>query len=209
MSNITPYWNNESVSLYSCSANEFLEIVKPGGLLLTDPPYGLGRKWRRKWHGANGTSRLWTGDEPEWDKQTQWSTLRKALDLCDDAIVWGGNFYPLPPSRCWLIWDKKQDNFAADCEMAWTNIEMGTRVFRMSRIDAYYNKAIFKKQHPAEKPYQLGEWCLRFSSNNFVIDPWCGTGNFIVSAYRGGRNVMACDFNTSYLDEVIRRIEVT
>lgn len=172
--------------LWCGDCRDYVKDGKHFDLLLTDPPYGLNKSWKRKWHGSNGTSRLW-GRTPEWDQQTiEQQLLATCITACESAVVWGGNFYDLPPSRCWLVWDKLQSNRGADCELAWSNLDKAPKCFRMSRIDAYVNKAQFKKVHPAEKPVQLSAWVLDIAKPESMLDPFCGTGNSLVAARMAG-----------------------
>src|ERR1019366_2410084 len=125
--------------------------------VLTDPPYAIGNAWKRSFHGKNGKSPLW-GEEPSWDKLDK--SVMRLPEISPIVVIWGGNFYPLPCSRCWFVWDKLQVNRGADCELAWVQANIPPKVFRMSRIDAYVNKAECKKVHPTQKPLPLIRWCF-------------------------------------------------
>lgn len=130
-----------------------------------------------------------------------------ALLLAKYAIVWGGYFYMLPPTNSLLIWDKVQATKRAEAEVAWTNLDIGIKMFRMSRIDAYWNRAIYRKEHPAEKPVQLMEWCLSFLPENCtVFDPFMGSGNTGVACIRTNRKFVGCDNNSDYFAIAERRI---
>ena len=198
-------YQSDLITLYHGDNSQF-EPTKEMALV-TDPPYGINKKWKRKWHGNNGESRLWNGEVPLWDETTPVETILKFKNLTSESIIWGGNFYPLEPSRCWFIWDKLQPNRGAECEMAWTNLECPPRVFRMSRIDAYYNKAIFKKEHPAEKPIQLMEWCLEKVSKNLTIfDPFAGCGSTLIASKQIGRKVIGIEKEEIYCQKIIERL---
>src|SRR3990167_5700902 len=84
--------------------------------IVTDPPYSIGKAWNRSFHGRRGKSPLW-GEKPVWDELH--SIVISLPAMSDKVVIWGGNFYPLPPTRCWMIWDKLQENRGADCELAW------------------------------------------------------------------------------------------
>jgi len=189
--------NDDCNNYFTSAIHQLKEIT----YVVTDPPYGLNKSWKRTWFGNNGKSRL-TGKLCPWDTKPAIDTVNILLYIGEKHIFWGGNFYPLPPTRCWLIWDKLQNNRGADCEMAWSNLDMGTRVFRMSRIDAYYNKAIYKKLHPAEKPIQLMEWCVSFlpKKNTVIFDPFMGCGSIGVAAVRNGFKFIGIEINKEYFD---------
>jgi hypothetical protein len=178
-------------------------------ILLTDPPYGLGAAWKRSWHGNNGKSTLRSGAVPEWDYAT--ADLSGLLKWADIAVICGGNFYPLPPSPCWFVWDKLQSNRGSDAELIWTNAPIkGVKVFRMSRIDAYFNKARWPKKHIAEKPVQLWEWIISMivQPGDVVFDPFMGTGSSVVAALEAGADCSGCEINPAHFSEAQRRIEM-
>ena len=120
--------------------------------------------------------------------------------------MWGGNFYNLPPTDTWLIWDKLQDNRGSDAEMAWSKLKKrGCRVFRMSRIDAYFNKRIFPKEHPTEKPIQLMEFCVN-KTTGVVIDPFMGVGSTGLACVNLNRSFIGIEKDENYYDIACRRI---
>lgn len=153
-------------------------------------------------------TKLW-GATPKWDQLPISAELLGAVKNAGvKKIIWGGNFYELPPSRCWFVWDKLQSNRGADFEMAWTNLDLAPKCFRMSRIDAYHNKAMFKKKHGAEKPVQLFQFCLQYVPNcESVIDCFCGTGNSLVACRLAGIPAVGIDLSPVYCAEAIRRIK--
>lgn len=124
----------------------------------------------------------------------------------DQIIIWGGNFYNLPPTDSWLIWDKLQDNRGSDAEMAWGKLKKRRcRVFRMSRIDAYFNKRIFPKEHPTEKPIQLMEFCVN-KTTGVVIDPFMGVGSTGLACVNLNRSFIGIEKDENYYDIACRRI---
>lgn len=199
-----PLFKDSLTTIYCCKAEDILPKLPMSDLLLTDPPYGLNKSWLKKFHGSNGKTKLW-GKVPKWDEST--IDLRPALNSCHQHIVWGGNFYPLPPSRCWFVWDKLQSQRGADCELAWTDLSIAPKVFRMSRINAYENKRVFKKMHPAEKPIQLGLFCLKHANPMSVIDCYMGTGNFVVAARILEIPCIGIEQKEEYCEEAIARIK--
>lgn len=190
---------------------DYSDLVWPTGkikILLTDPPYGIGLSWKRRWHGNNGRSTLRDGVVPKWDQSTV--DITKLIAWADIAVVCGGNFYPLPPSSCWFIWDKKQDGRGSDAEMIWTNaVIKGVRLFRMSRIDAYFNKARWPKRHIAEKPIQLWAWILAQIKRPgaLVFDPFMGTGSSAVASAEAGLDYVGCEINPAHFAEACRRCD--
>ena len=132
-------------------------------LAIVDPPYGIGASADSRVGGSytvnmGGVKRkvaAKTYTPKDWDfkKPTieYWQELKR---VSKNQIVWGGNYMTeyLPPSPCWLIWDKMQEFTGAVFEMAWTSFKSPAKAFRMSRVEAYANK---NKIHPTQKPIQL------------------------------------------------------
>lgn len=171
--------------------------------IVTDPPYGLKKELKRGWHGGNGKTKFHS--ENSWDEKLN-SFVEQIAKEDEQVILWGGNFYNLPPTDTWLIWDKLQDNRGSDAEMAWGKLKKrGCRVFRMSRIDAYFNKRIFPKEHPTEKPIQLMEFCVSKTSG-VVIDPFMGVGSTGLACLNLNRSFVGIEKDENYYDRAVRRI---
>ncbi len=205
---IDPYYQQGDIAIYHSRIEEMPQM-QMADLAFMDPPYGLGKSWKRGFHGSNGTTRLW-GATPTWDHAPLGrEVIEGCLSRARGSIIWGGNFYPLPPSRCWFVWDKLQSDRGADCELAWTNLDLAPKVFRMSRIDAYYNKARFKKEHGAEKPVQLAAFCIAKTKATSLLDPFCGSGNSLVAAMEAGIPAIGIDSDEAWCECAAKRIAAT
>jgi hypothetical protein len=164
-----------------------------GLAILTDPPYGIyacGGKWGKK-------------ADLQWDKaaaDVSWIT-----DLGCPAIVWGGNYFGLPPSRGWLTWFKPDRvQSAADFEMAWTNMDMNARQLSHS-ISATNAERV---NHPTQKPLRVMRWCLGFLPNaQTILDPFMGSGTTLVAATQLGRRSIGIELDPGYFDIACRRVE--
>jgi len=174
------------------------EII--GGLeydaICTDPPYGLGKKmqggtWGAKEH--NSGFLRWDIKAPDWFVGFVGRT---------PSVVWGGNYLPFPPSRCWLIWNKVNAvPTMADFEQAWTNLDRPSK-----RWDGNVGRVEFG--HPTQKPVALMEWCLGFLPNaQTILDPFCGSGTTLVACQRLGRNGTGIELDPDYFDIACRRVD--
>ncbi|MGE0652013.1 MAG: site-specific DNA-methyltransferase [Alphaproteobacteria bacterium] len=178
--------------------------------LVTDPPYGIGKRWGGTMAGKNGSSRLWSKDAASWDAEPiDAGTISAVLAAAPTQIVWGGNYYALGAARGWLVWDKIQKFSGADAELAYTNLDIPVRVFRMSRIEAYGSNAPLKKEHPTEKPLALMRWCIGHLPDNArtILDPFMGAGTTGLAALDSGRQFTGIEREQSYFDIACRRIE--
>lgn len=206
---VKPYYQDDAVTLYHADCREVLPTLGRFDLLLTDPPYGIGEKWTKGvMSGKRGSSNLW-GKGETWDDSTvPLSLITEAISICEKSIVWGGNYYALSPVRGWLAWDKVQVYTGGDFELAWTNLDTAPKIFRMSRIDAYQNKAKDNKRHPTEKPTQLMSWCLEnYSKKGMnVLDPFAGSGTTGRACKDLGRKCVLIEREEKYCEIAAKRM---
>ena len=191
-------------TLYLGDCREILPTLPRADSIITDPPYGLGDKWQ----GGGGSKRTsWKFDPREakaWDSGIV-EGVSQLTTLAENVIIWGGNYYALPLSRCWLIWDKKQnDNWTTgQAEMAWTNLDRPVRVFRFAQCE---QASEGEKYHPTQKPLALMLWCLKWAPGS-VIDPFMGSGTTGVACMDLGRRFYGIEIEPRYFDIACRRID--
>ena len=189
-------------TLYLGDCLEVLPTLDKVDAVVTDPPYGIANLWAGEQKGKNGKSRLWDGDN-EWDKETLPEAVALAREKSGEAIIWGGNYYNLPPSRGYLIWDKMQVFSNADSEMAWCSWPQTPRTFRYARAQL----ATEGKVHPTQKPLPLIEWCLGFLPNaDTILDPFMGSGTTGVACAKLGRRFIGIELDDGYFNIAVERI---
>ena len=197
-----PYYADEAVTIYNGDCRKIFPWLGRFDLLLTDPPYGLGKRLT----GGQGEWGTHFEKSPEWDEtiSPDWM-VKQCVDAAKQAIVWGGNYYELPPTRCWLSWDKMQEHTSGHFEMAWTNIDKPTRTFRMSRVEAHGNG----KRHPTEKPLGLIKWCIGLAGEEVktIVDPFAGSGTTGVAAKLEGRKATLIELSEKYCETAAKRLE--
>lgn len=190
--------------LINADCKEVLPLLPKVDAVVTDPPYGIGEKWDRKGgFGACG-GRLWNGDAG-WDAKTNPEALNAALRISKGrGIVWGGNYYALPPSRGYLVWDKMQDGFSlADSELAWCSDPITPKTFRFARAQL----ASEGKIHPTQKPLSLMRWCLEKIPAHAILDPFMGSGTTGVACVKLGRTFIGIEIDSGYFDIACKRIK--
>lgn len=193
----------EGVRLICGDCREILPTLGKVDAVVTDPPYGIAKLWAGEQKGRNGKSRLWDGDNA-WDTETAPGALTLARSIAASSIIWGGNYYDLPPSRGYLIWDKIQEFSNADSEMAWCSWAQTPRTFRYARAQL----ASEGKEHPTQKPLPLMEWCIGFIPNaRVILDPFMGSGTTGVAAVKLGRKFIGIEIDPKYFDIACRRIQ--
>jgi site-specific DNA-methyltransferase (adenine-specific) len=196
---VTPYYQDEAVCIYHGDCKDVLAagVLPKTDLLLTDPPYGLGRRMSG---GTWGREERY-GDMWQWDVVPESKLLLDLIQCARHAIVWGGNYYALPPSRCWLSWSKRNAVATmADCELAWTNFDKPSREWRG-------NVGVHTTGHPTQKPEALMNWCINQAPDGCnVLDPFMGSGTTLVAAKRLGRKAIGIERERKYCDLAIERL---
>lgn len=193
-------------TLYHGDCMEILPTLEwVDAALITDPPYGLGDRWS----GGGGSGRSsWRFDPNEakaWDGSTV-DGVEQIAALFREAVVWGGNYYKLPPSRCWLLWDKKQNDSwtTGQAEMAWTSLDRPVRMFRFAQCEQV-NEG--EKQHPTQKPLALMAWCLKWIDAQTILDPFMGSGTTGMACVNLGRKFIGIEIERKYFDIACERID--
>ena len=178
------------------NCRDVLPMMPRPNAIVTDPPYGIGITKSNRLAVSRGLGGKSWDDEP--------ADVSMLLALGCQMIVWGGNYFDLPPCRGPLVWDKNNaGRDFADFEMAWTNLDMVARriVFRPMNMDG-------GKLHPTQKPIAVMEWCLGFLPDaHTILDPFCGSGSTLVACQRLGRMGTGIEIDPDYFDVACRRVD--
>lgn len=201
-----PYYVHDGIEIYHADCRVVLPTLQRCDLLLTDPPYGI-NVTRNGTVGGGGATAKGYRDWPlsAWDTTLQQSALDMALAKSCRAIVWGGNYYALPPSRCWLVWDKGQREFSlADGELAWTNLDNSVRIMTHPRSPREYKA----QEHPTQKPLQVIVWSLSQAVQpvSSILDPFMGSGTTLVAAKLRGCRAIGIEANERYCEIAAKRL---
>jgi site-specific DNA-methyltransferase (adenine-specific) len=195
-----------NATLYLGDCREILPTLPNCDLILTDPPYGIGVCNR----SDGGVGSISSGSKmygrEQWDKEAPPAWLFCLIrEKARWLIIWGGNYFDLPQSPCWLAWDKGQRDFTfADGELAWTNLGKAVRFLTVSRGELVAEG----KEHPTQKPLRLMEWCLSFCpESKTVLDPFLGSGTTGVAAVKMGKLFTGIERDPKYFNIACRRIE--
>jgi len=147
-------------------------------LIVCDPPYGLNSKMKGGTWGGNAMYSKMTGED-SWDKLLGQEYFDEMYRVSKNQIIWGGNYYTMPPSRCWLAWIKKERmDTLADFELAWTSFGKLAKSYDERR------NPDGKRQHPTQKPLSLMQWCIKNYSQEgqLILDPFAGGGGSTLKA---------------------------
>lgn len=183
-----------NATLYHADCREVLPTLPVHDLLLTDPPYGIGI-------AANPVRQ--SHQRMDWDSDVPPAWLfGLMLEKGRQSILWGGNYFALPPSQSFLVWDKAQpENFSlAMCEQAWCSFKRPAKLFRLS-VTSY------EKEHPTQKPAPLMAWCIKQSLDaQTVLDPFMGSGTTGVACAQLGKAFTGIERERKYFDIACERI---
>ena len=175
-------------------------------LAIVDPPYGINMaKGPRVSARSNFTE--FAGGDTEIPSAEYFKEL---LRVSKNQIIWGGNYMTehLPPSMCWIVWDKKQpeDFSMAMAELAWTSFDRVTKMFRQRNIGA----DIGLKIHPTQKPVKLYEWMLKWyaEEGDKILDTHMGSGSVAIACSHDGYDLTACELHEGYYKAALERIDL-
>lgn len=169
-------------------------------LAIVDPPYGLGKKIYSG--GTKGCKFQTLFGENKWDNETpKKEYFNELFRVSKNQIIWGGNYFDLPPTRTILCWDKlKGDNNFSMWEMAWTSFDEPAKIFRQSSMG--------DRIHPTQKPVALYKWLLdKYAKpNDKILDTHLGSGSIAIACHDYGFDLTACELDKEYFDKAMQRI---
>jgi DNA modification methylase len=142
----------------------------------------------------------------KWDDETSQGFFDTVVAFGVPSVVWGGNYFRVPPSRCWLVWNKPEFPTMSSAELAWTNLDANTKRIECNRT----HQEDGEKQHATQKPVKVIEWSLSFLPDGLIYDPFSGSGTTLIACEQTGRKCRAIDIDPGYVAVAIQRwVDVT
>lgn len=174
-------------------------------LAIVDPPYGIGASEMTMGSGKN---KQYTKGK-RWDNKAPDAAYFKELArVSKHQIIWGGNYFPLPLTKCWIFWDKgiNGDCSFADGELAWASFDTVLR-----KADIRYKGflgADAERIHPTQKPIRLYQWIFSnyAKPGQRVLDTHLGSGSSAIAANAFGCEFTGIELDPEYFDGACRRI---
>ena len=199
-----------NATLYLGDCAEILPTLGQFDAVVTDPPYGIGEsKGRNKTRGKLAIAKDYGDDD--WDNEP---ITKDAVDLMRNIsewqIIFGGNYFELPPTKCWLIWDKENGaSDFADAEMAWTNLNKAVRLKRYMWNGMLRANKELRGDHPTQKPIGIMEWVISHLPNDVetIIDPYMGSGTTGVACMNLKKKFVGIEREKKYFDIACKRLE--
>lgn len=210
-----PYYEHGGITIYHGDARTWGSVE--GAAVITDPPYGI------SYRSNHNSSRR--GKWAEWVRYENMPGIKGDDQPFDPSpyldapvlVVFGGNYCAdaLPPARCWIVWDKRDGigpNNQADCELAWTNLDKPSRIYRhlwsgLLRAGRE-NVARSEKLHPHQKPVGLFEFVIEYAETpGAILDPFMGSGTTLIAAKNLGRQAIGIEIEERYCEIAAKRLE--
>ena len=166
-------------------------------LVCTDPPYGIGisKNPIRQMH-----------KKKDWDVEIPMGNVfNEIFRVSKHQIIWGGNYFNLPPSQGFFIWNKLQpENFSlAQCEYAWSSKQQPAKMYNCSVLEEK------NKIHPTQKPVKLFMWLLNreTSENDLILDPFSGSGTTAIACHNLKRRFICIEKDEDYYKASVERLK--
>ncbi len=187
--------NEDNIALMARYPDNYFDLA------IVDPPYGINQTEMN----MGGRKTVKPDKTKKWDVSIPPAEYFEELfRISKNQIIWGGNYFPLPNSQYFAIWDKGETMYGrdfAECEMAWVR-KGGTRIYKNSP-----NQPI--RIHPTQKPEQLYKFCLDkyAKQGDKILDTHLGSGSIAIACHDYGFELTACELDTEYYDKAIERIK--
>ena len=207
---------NPDLKIYHGDCLEIMKLMGGVDLVITDPPYGINAdlEMHKKSGQQYGNAAAPKGnyEYSDWDSTIPSKEIFELIfRISKKQIIWGGNYFNLPPSRCFLVWDKENgDNQFADCEIAWTNLDKPIRLKKHMWNGMLRKNGEHRYGHPTQKPLEVISWCLLFDLEaKNILDPFLGSGTTLVACKELNRTGIGIEINEKYCKLAKQRLQNT
>lgn len=170
-------------------------------LAIVDPPYGIGVNQMNM-----GGRRTVTPTKKTWDNAIpSQEYFNELMRVSSNQIIWGGNYFPLRPSRGFFIWDKGETMYGrdfAECEFAWMSMDKSARMYKLNPNQP-------DRFHPTQKPVKLYQWLLKnyATPQAKILDTHLGSGSIAIACYDMGFDLTGYEIDKDYYDAAVKRLE--
>lgn len=187
--------NRDCMDLLKETPDKFYDLA------ICDPPYGIGDKFKG---GNSGKMQFNQVVDKGWDKVPSKEYFTELFRVSENQIIWGGNYFDLPPTRCFIVWDKiiSEDFTLAMAELAWTSFDRLAKIYRLQVPKD-------GKIHPTQKPIKLYKWLLKnyAKEGDKILDTHCGSGSIAIACYDMGFDLTATELDKDYYEASLLRLE--
>jgi len=203
-------------------------------LAICDPPYGgAGKEFKDKCGRLNfrGKNSRWEKYKPEkisvcrtggtwsnkyedksvitdWDIAPPSEYFDELFRVSKNQIIWGGNYFGLPPTRCFIVWRKLtiSETFSmAMCEYAWTSFNDNAKFIELAPQGTVNEKRF----HPTQKPIKLYNWLIGLYAKpgDKILDTHVGSASSLIACYNAGHDFIGFEIDENYYNQAIERLQ--
>jgi site-specific DNA-methyltransferase (adenine-specific) len=193
VNNMLTITNEDNMELMARYPDNYFDLA------IVDPPYGIDR------NGMSMGNSVFKKDDKKWDSEIPTKEYFDELfRVSKNQIIWGGNYFPLPQSQYFAIWDKGDTMYSrtfAECEYAWVKFG-GTRIYKKSPNQP-------ERIHPTQKPISLYKWLLdKYAKpGDKILDTHLGSGSIAIACHDYKFDLTACELDKEYFDKAMERIK--
>ncbi len=190
--------NEDNMKLMARYEDNFFDLA------IVDPPYGIGESGGKDRRGKSKHTKK------KWDNKTPNSEYFEELKrVSKNQIIWGANYFNMPPSMGYICWDKKLDNSDfSDFELAYTSFNRAAKIFRRSKNGGSRTPAALADIiHPTQKPVKLYEWLLMnyAKEGDKILDTHLGSGSIAIACHNLKFDLTGCELDSEYFDSFVKR----
>jgi len=196
-----------NITLYNADCMEIMKGFKDKqfDLAIVDPPYGLGKRLAHGSKEKKNSQSKFTEEfySKNWDNEIPSKEyFDELIRVSKNQIIWGGNYFPLPPSRCIICWDKMvYIPSMSRIEFAWTSFDLLPQLIQINNTDS-------NGIHLTQKPVQLYKWLLNkyAKAGDAILDTHLGSGSSAIAAHDGGFEFTGIELDEEYYNAAKKRI---
>ena len=186
--------NEDNMELMARYPDNFFELA------ICDPPYGINQTKMN----MGGRNTVKPDKNKCWDNEIPTKVYFKELQrVSKNQIIWGGNYFPLPQSQYFAIWDKGETMYGrdfAECEYAWVS-KGGTRIYKTSPNQ-------LNRIHPTQKPVALYKWLLDkyAKKGDKILDTHIGSASIAIACHDYKFELIECELDKEYYEQAVKRV---
>lgn len=203
------FMKNVKSVVFNTDSLEAMRVMEDNSfdLAIVDPPYGL-PKSSTHGRGKLKNRMLNNGSLEDWDVAPSPEYFEQLFRVSKNQIIWGGNYFGLPGTRGFVIWDKQQpfENFSA-AEYAWISFQTVSKIFKLPATRTGDEVKI----HPTQKPVKLYQWLLKnyAKEGDTILDTHLGSGSSRIAAYGLGFEFTGFELSKEYYEKQEQRFSLS
>ena len=208
---VSEVFNIDNMEYMKTFPDKFFDLV------IADPPYGIGFDGEVDSMVTNNASGKWKNAKGKGYKRGEWDNKKpepiyfeELFRISKAQIIWGGNYFNLPISGGWIVWDKiRPETFSlSQAELAWVSNSGRVSIFKYL-WNGFQKQKPEERFHPTQKPFKLYQWLLSnyAKKGDKIFDPNMGSQSSRIAAYDMGFDYWGCELDKEYFDKGNQRFE--